>query len=358
MNNDELMNRRRFFKKAAKGLLPMLGAVVAGPSAVMETLTSCSKDGGGCDGCEAACMDSCQTTCSGSCVGAASGSTPVLVFKGEGTLSNPYYASDAVKFAKSLPEDQPTTESYYIKGKVSKIYGNYDNGVGWAYFDISDDGKDKNPLTAEVYYFNNLAYLSGPLLKVGDSVVIYGCLEYDVGLIPFCTPGYLYSLNGQTSGGSGTCPECASTCTVSCNDTCKYSSGSSSCSNCASDCSSGCSTGCSTTCKGTSSGSSCSSCGSGCASGCSTGCKGSCGTGCGTGCQGKCDTSCSTNCGGYCKVTCGGSCQDGCANSCSWQCPANSKSGCSGTCYGTCSTTCAKTCSGYCYSTCKNVGHA
>ena len=28
MDNDELMNRRQFFKKAAKGLLPMLGAVL------------------------------------------------------------------------------------------------------------------------------------------------------------------------------------------------------------------------------------------------------------------------------------------------------------------------------------------
>lgn len=356
MNNDELMNRRRFFKKAAKGLLPMLGAIVVGPSAVMETLTSCSKGGSGCDGCEAACMDNCQTTCSGSCVGAASGSTPVLVYKGEGTLSNPYYASDAVRFAKSLQEDKPTEQSYYIKGKVSLIYSNYDNGVGWAYFDISDDGRDKDALTAEVYYFNDEEYLSGPLLKVGDDVVINGHLEFDVGLIPFCSPGYLYSLNGQTSGGSGTCRDCATacsgTCTTSCSNTCKGSSTSTTCSNCANDCSSGCSTGCSTTCKGSSSGSSCSSCGSGCSSSCS----GSCGTGCGTGCQGKCDNSCTTGCGAYCKSTCGGSCDGTCANSCSTQCVSSSKAGCSGTCFGKCSSTCAKTCSSYCYTTCKGTG--
>lgn len=363
------MNRRRFFKKAAKGLLPMLGAIVVGPSVVIDTLTSCSKDAG-CDGCEAACMDDCQTTCSGSCVGAASGSTPVQTYKGSGTLSDPYYASDAVKFVKTLREDEPTTESYYIKGKVSKIYTNYDNGVGWAYFNMSDDGKDKNTLTAEVYYFNNQDYVSGPLLKVGDDVVINGNLEYDVGIIPFCHPGYLYSLNGQTSGGSGTCRDCATACsgacTTSCSTTCKGSSTSSTCSNCASDCSSGCSTGCSTTCKGSSSSSSCtgcgsgcsSSCGSGCSTGCSTGCSGSCGTGCGTGCQGKCDTSCTTGCGAYCKQTCGGSCDGTCANTCSTQCVSSSKAGCSGTCFGKCSSTCAKTCSSYCYSSCKNVGRS
>lgn len=63
MKNDELMNRRRFFKKAAKGLLPMLGAFVIGLSIMMSAMTSCDK----CDGCEASCQDNCETTCSGGC---------------------------------------------------------------------------------------------------------------------------------------------------------------------------------------------------------------------------------------------------------------------------------------------------
>lgn len=70
MDNNELMNRRQFFKKAARGLLPMLGAVVMGPSIVMSTLTSCDN---GCDGCEAACMEGCETTYTGSCTGGCSG---------------------------------------------------------------------------------------------------------------------------------------------------------------------------------------------------------------------------------------------------------------------------------------------
>ena len=37
--NEELQSRRDFFKKAAKGVLPILGMVVVGPS-----LMSCSKD--------------------------------------------------------------------------------------------------------------------------------------------------------------------------------------------------------------------------------------------------------------------------------------------------------------------------
>ena len=70
MNKDELMSRRRFFKNAAKGLLPMLGAFVVAPSIVMGTMTSCDK----CDGCEASCQDNCETTCTGSCSGACTGS--------------------------------------------------------------------------------------------------------------------------------------------------------------------------------------------------------------------------------------------------------------------------------------------
>lgn len=72
MNNDELMSRRRFFKKAAKGLLPMLGAFVAAPT-ILTSMTSCSKDG--CDGCEDICMDNCFDTCAGSCFTSCSGSS-------------------------------------------------------------------------------------------------------------------------------------------------------------------------------------------------------------------------------------------------------------------------------------------
>ena len=62
MNDNELMNRRRFFKKTAKEMLPMLGAFVAAPTVIMSTLTSC-----GCDDCEAACKDDCVGSCSTSC---------------------------------------------------------------------------------------------------------------------------------------------------------------------------------------------------------------------------------------------------------------------------------------------------
>ena len=61
-NKGELQTRREFFKKTAKGILPMLGAFVAAPTVIMGTLSSC-----GCYDCEAVCQDDCVNTCSGSC---------------------------------------------------------------------------------------------------------------------------------------------------------------------------------------------------------------------------------------------------------------------------------------------------
>ena len=64
--NEELQSRRDFFKKAAKGVLPILGAVVlaSAPGIVKaaETPMGCNY------GCTAVCSTSaCQGTCSGTC---------------------------------------------------------------------------------------------------------------------------------------------------------------------------------------------------------------------------------------------------------------------------------------------------
>lgn len=84
MNQEELQSRRDFFKKAAKGALPILGAIVlAGmPNVVKaaETPMGCSEytcSGGcknGCEGCRYTCSgtckngcEGCRNTCSGTC---------------------------------------------------------------------------------------------------------------------------------------------------------------------------------------------------------------------------------------------------------------------------------------------------
>ena len=71
--NEELQSRREFFKKAAKGALPILAAVVlAGVPAIVnaeETPMGCKK---GCSyqcsiGCKNTCDNGCSSGCKGSC---------------------------------------------------------------------------------------------------------------------------------------------------------------------------------------------------------------------------------------------------------------------------------------------------
>ena len=65
--NEELQSRREFFKKAAKGALPILGAIMlAGTPGILnaaEPTTSCHGS------CVAACMNGCTTSCQYICKG-------------------------------------------------------------------------------------------------------------------------------------------------------------------------------------------------------------------------------------------------------------------------------------------------
>lgn len=70
--NEELQSRREFFKKAAKGVLPILGAVVlAGAPAIVNAAeiipTGCRF------GCSSACSSSCTSSCLNGCVGTCKG---------------------------------------------------------------------------------------------------------------------------------------------------------------------------------------------------------------------------------------------------------------------------------------------
>ena len=68
---EELQSRRDFFKKAAKGVLPVLGAVVlAGVPNIMKAVETPMGCQYGCStGCYSGCKYTCQTTCRGDCQG-------------------------------------------------------------------------------------------------------------------------------------------------------------------------------------------------------------------------------------------------------------------------------------------------
>ena len=67
---EELQSRREFFKKAAKGALPILGLVAL--ANVPGVLNAASDAPMGCNntcyrGCASICTGTCQTTCNASC---------------------------------------------------------------------------------------------------------------------------------------------------------------------------------------------------------------------------------------------------------------------------------------------------
>lgn len=68
---DELQNRREFFKKAAKGALPILGAIVLANLPVVMNAAE-GEPSTGCTSCSTHCgtscwRDGCTSTCTGGC---------------------------------------------------------------------------------------------------------------------------------------------------------------------------------------------------------------------------------------------------------------------------------------------------
>ncbi len=70
--NDELQSRRQFFKNAAKGALPILGAIVL--ANVPSIMNAASESPMGCKyGCSSGCSGTCSGSCSGTCRGGCRG---------------------------------------------------------------------------------------------------------------------------------------------------------------------------------------------------------------------------------------------------------------------------------------------
>lgn len=122
---------------------------------------------------------------------------------GDGTEANPFNSIAANQIASKLASGENSSE-YYIKGKVVSVTEQYGTQFGNATFYISDDGTSANQFYVfRALYFNNKKYTSGTLLKEGDEVVICGKITNFMGNTPETVQGeaYLYSLNGNKSGG-------------------------------------------------------------------------------------------------------------------------------------------------------------
>ncbi len=129
---------------------------------------------------------------------------------GSGTLADPWNAVAAQNFTAALPADEPTEQTYYIKGKIAKIANNgeFSARFGNATFYISDDGADANTFYIfRALYLENQMWVEGNTqIKVGDEVIICGKLVNYKGTTPETVQNesYIYSLNGKTKEDGGT----------------------------------------------------------------------------------------------------------------------------------------------------------
>ncbi len=129
-----------------------------------------------------------------------SGEAPSAGDKGL-SKDNPLTPSQAYDIAKNLGTGNISTESYYIKGKISSIKYQFDAEHGTAIFNISADGSKSAEFTCySVYYFGNKAWVEGySQVKVGDEVIVFGKLtNYNGTPETASKKACLYSLNGKT----------------------------------------------------------------------------------------------------------------------------------------------------------------
>lgn len=137
--------------------------------------------------------------------------------KGSGTAADPWNAVAANQFISKLAADSPTSEVYYIKGKIASIKEAFTSNYGNASFYISDDGKDENTFYVfRTLYLGNKKWADGDTqIKVGDEVVICGKLVNYKGNTPETqqNESYVFSLSGN--GGDTPTPDDGSTGTYS-----------------------------------------------------------------------------------------------------------------------------------------------
>ena len=101
-------------------------------------------------------------------------------------------------------------------------------------------------------------------------------------------------------------------------------------------------------------GNSTSTCGGTCTANCANNSNNSSCSGCESTCSNSCKTRCDFNCAATCDSHCYGSCDDSCGGSCKYLSAGSNCSGCAQTCYNRCYQTCSYACSSNCQSSCVN----
>ena len=95
-------------------------------------------------------------------------------------------------------------------------------------------------------------------------------------------------------------------------------------------------------------------CGGTCSANCASNSTNSTCSGCASTCSGGCKTGCSYNCAATCDSHCYGNCNDSCGGTCKYLNASSNCSGCAQTCYNRCYHGCDYACSSNCQSSCVN----
>lgn len=117
----------------------------------------------------------------------------------DGSVDRPFNAIEAKAMTIGLAANETSSDSYYIKGIISKINDPFSSRYGNATFWISNDGSEKNQFYIyRTNYIENRKWQEGDVqIKVGDEVVVYGNLLNYRGKYAETGQCYLYSINGD-----------------------------------------------------------------------------------------------------------------------------------------------------------------
>ncbi|MCD8206668.1 MAG: hypothetical protein LUD72_01885, partial [Bacteroidales bacterium] len=117
---------------------------------------------------------------------------------GDGTLDNPYSASEAIAL---VANDSSYDQSVYIKGIVSEV-GSLNSNYNELNYYISDDGTTANQLYVYCGYgLNGEKIYSADYLSVGDELVIYGELKAYNGSAEVNYGSKIITINGDDGNG-------------------------------------------------------------------------------------------------------------------------------------------------------------
>ncbi|MCR5408606.1 MAG: BACON domain-containing protein [Bacteroidales bacterium] len=127
---------------------------------------------------------------------------------GTGTATDPFNVARAIEKAKSAGTT-PTTEEFYVKGKVANVVEAFGTQYGNGTFDLVDEGYTAVFKAFRILYFGNKKWEEGnKSVNKGDEIIVVGKLVNYQNNTPETSQGtgYLYSLNGEVGEGGNPNP--------------------------------------------------------------------------------------------------------------------------------------------------------